>query len=406
MKMYPTSQLKKALLTVVLISLSTLLHADPPEPPVGFRWVLQAAFSDEFNGTKLDQNKWFDHYPGWEGRAPARFEPKALSMKNGNLEIKSGVLDKPKGKYTMYGGGIVSKSSEAHFGYYECRAKASKIAMSTTFWMSNDKVLFTEKGDCANDKYSQELDIQECIGGGTVHQKFRNGMNSNTHYRYIKCGEKKETFFSKGAGTFLNSEVSDEYHTYGAWWKSPEEVEFYADNEFFEMVKVTKEISDKPFDRPMHVNMVTETYNWQPAPSNEDLENDEINTAYYDWVRGYKLVPINEKFDHPISDVAIYKDFITVSDISENIFDTKTLELVYTYSNNENTKIVFKIIEGNKKMVTKQELTVDAYHGFGKATLSLPLSFTPEEGKHYKVEAQLLGKGGKVLDEVRYDVSR
>jgi hypothetical protein len=40
----------------------------------------------------------------------------------------------------------------------------------------------------------------------------------------------------------------------------------------------------------MYMHLVTETYNWETPPTVEELNNDEINTTYYDWVRSYKLV--------------------------------------------------------------------------------------------------------------------
>ena len=48
--------------------------------------------------------------------------------------------------------------------------------------------------------------------------------------------------------------------------------------------------SKTPFDRPMYMHLVTETYNWEAPPTEEELLNDEINTSYYDWVRAYVLV--------------------------------------------------------------------------------------------------------------------
>ena len=45
----------------------------PPEPPVGQRWILNEDFSDEFNGTSLDSDKWLDHHPKWSGREPGIF---------------------------------------------------------------------------------------------------------------------------------------------------------------------------------------------------------------------------------------------------------------------------------------------------------------------------------------------
>lgn len=281
---------KRWYVLAIFLGMIFSMYAKPPKAPKGYRWILCQAFSDEFGGNGLDTLKWNDYFPGWEGRAPAMFLPEAVSVKEGKLQIKSGVLEHSYKNYTIYGGAVTSKKEGAHYGYFECRFKASKIAMSTTFWLSNSKKPF-EPTPCKTDTYSQELDIQECVGGGTVYPKFRNGMNFNTHFRYITCGATKEEFISEGGGGLLASEVSDDYHTYGAWWKDANEVIFYADDMPLDTIRMRTDISERPFDRPMKVNMVTETYNWQPAPSKADLLNDSINTAYYDWVRYYKLVP-------------------------------------------------------------------------------------------------------------------
>lgn len=274
--------------------------------------------------------------------------------------------------------------------------------MSTTFWMSNDKVPFLPS-DCDNDEYSQELDIQEAIGGGTVHAKFRNGMNSNTHYRYIKCDARRETFISKGAGTTLNSEVSDDYHIYAAWWKNAEEVSFYADNEFFQSVKFSKEISETPFNRPMHINMVTETYDWQPAPSHEDLENDKINTAYYDWIRSYKLVPVNESY--PQSDTKAFDKKVGMSNLPDSIVGLEEFSFTYYFSSNQDCWIIFKIIEGKDNII--QEFKKGALKGMGKDSTTVQLVSKPSKDKSYRLEAELISqKGEKLVKKVSIDLSR
>ncbi|MGQ1783802.1 MULTISPECIES: hypothetical protein [unclassified Saccharicrinis] len=350
---------KSIIVGALLLFFTALTFAKPPKPPKGYRWVINAQFSDEFNGDQLDKSKWMNRFNGgWKGRAPAWFNPEAVSVADGNLKIKSGVLKEPKGNYTMYGGAVSSKTKEAHFGYYECKAKASKIAMSTTFWMSNDKVPFTENDDCDNDSYSQELDIQEAVGGSTRFEKFKNGMNCNTHYRYVKCGEHKETFISRGTGHILDSPVYEDYHIYGAWWKDAEEVMFYADDELFDTVQIRKDISKKPFDRPMQINMVTETYDWQPAPSAEELENPEINTAYYDWVRSYKLVPINKKVKDRYEGEVFKNSLEVATKIKEN-----QLLIDYVYASNENCTLVFSVSDKNGKEIKKS--TVPALKGYG-----------------------------------------
>jgi hypothetical protein len=45
----------------------------------------------------------------------------------------------------------------------------------------------------------------------------------------------------------------------------------------------------------MFIHIVTETYDWEKqVPTAEDLKDKDKSTTYYDWVRAYKLVPIEE----------------------------------------------------------------------------------------------------------------
>ena len=370
----------------IIIGLALLAHfcfSKPPHPPKGYRWVINAQFSDEFEGNSLDNSKWNDTFGTWEGRPPALFIPEAISVKNGNLAIKSGILEKAYKDYTIYGGAVSSNTYNAHFGYYECRVKASKIAMSTTFWMSNPKVSFRNT-DCETDSYSQELDIQEAVGGGTTYEKFRNGMNSNTHFRYIKCGAEKEEFISRGTGTKLHSEVWEEYHTYGAWWKNANEVTFYANDKVFDTVQVRTDISEKPFDRPMKINMVTETYNWQPPPSHKDLLNDSINTAYYDWVRSYILVPVDKVFDQDIRYPQIFSEEITITgDVN---IDSNTIVVPMTYISNTDRDIEIKLFSGNRLL---QSASSKLLAGYGNTSKTIPISFQLETGREYKIVVTL-----------------
>ncbi|GAA4934269.1 hypothetical protein GCM10023314_03380 [Algibacter agarivorans] len=286
--------MKKPLLLLLFIAFSTLVNAQPPEPPTGFRWVLYEQYSDEFNGVLLDVTKWKNSFTNWQGRVPAKFEPTAVSVQRGNMQIKSGKYGTPQGAYTMYGGAVTSIKETAYYGYYECRFKSSKIAMSTTFWLSNSKQDYTPTG-CTTDKYSQELDIVEAAGDTrNTFPSFRQKMKSNTHHRYIPCGASSETFYSKGTDSaLLGSEVWEDYHTYGVQWHDAKSATFYSDGRLGENILFNTTIDANPFDRPMFMAMVTETYNWlTPYPTDAELNNNAINTAYYDWVRSYRLVPI------------------------------------------------------------------------------------------------------------------
>ncbi|UZO80702.1 T9SS type A sorting domain-containing protein [Aquimarina sp. ERC-38] len=290
---------------------SIYTYAQPPAPASGYRWVLWDQYSDEFDGTSLDRSKWRDYFVGWNGRSPAKFDPSTISVQNGDLRIRNKKLKVKEGPYTMAGGAVQSLEKTAHFGYYECKFKASRVAMSTTFWMSNPKrsILGRTKltGDCANDKWSQELDICESIGGVfNGGSKFRTQMNFNTHYRYINCNNAPEVFYSAGNNAvegngqdadadLIGSESWEDYHTYGCYWKDPKTFDFYVDEKFAGTVIGRTDVVDKPFTEPMGINMVTETYNWaKPYPSDADLANNAINTSYYDWIRSYRLIPILE----------------------------------------------------------------------------------------------------------------
>lgn len=282
--------------------------AIPPDPPVGYRWVLINYLSDEFDGNTLDTNKWYDYNPWWEGRPPAKFIPEAITVNNGILEIKNGVLDTPDGAFTLYGGAVLSKSDQAFYGYYECSFKASKVSMSTTFWLTSHDGEPVTGTTCSEDNFTLELDIVEVIGDAKTWPNFATHMGSNTHWHHFKCDTSRETY-SAGASTELSSEVSAEYHTYGAWWKDANEVTFYNDDNEGETVAFRTDVKAEPFSHPMMINMVTETYDWEIPPTAEELADDTRNTSYYDFVRYYKLVPIDDVINTSISKIEVNGGF-------------------------------------------------------------------------------------------------
>lgn len=265
--------------------------AGPPPPPPGFTWEANETFTDEFNGTRLDLEKWYDYHPRWRGRPPARFKPRTVSVTNGMMQIRNDVLDPPERRFNMACGAVVSRTPTAHYGYYEVRMKASKISMSSTFWMSNEKA--TVDGVTS----SHELDIVETIGvphpapTDDWDADWHRRMNSNTHYRRERRGPRAT--YSVGDHVVVSPpspEVGEAFHVYGAWWVDARTVHFYHNDQFVYTVHPSTHVVSHPFDRPMQINMVTETYDWMPPPAVADLTNDTINTTCYDWIRSYSLV--------------------------------------------------------------------------------------------------------------------
>ena len=292
---------------IALCTISVFSLAEPPEPELGRRWIINPLLSDEFNQEKLDKTKWFDFHPYWEGRPPARFLPSGVSVKDGTAQIRAQVLAKPKGPFTL-GGGAIRSRAEVLYGYYEARIKASRIGMSSTFWMSNNKTPLLKSNylgeDCVHDRWSNELDIIESVGNLDTLRRgrsFNKQQQFNSHIHYSSCDDKDDARFSSGvlSADDLNNtlpgerETSSHYNVYAAWWKDANQAEYYLNDQLSGRVDFMTDLHSKPFNRAMAINLVAETYNWAPPPSNDEAENSSINTVHYDWVRAYKSVQVD-----------------------------------------------------------------------------------------------------------------
>lgn len=277
----------------MLVSLVATLKAQPTfapnqDPkPSGQQWVLVENISDEFDGTSLDEAKWQNTDPSrWRGRAPGIFKEDAVSLANGNLQVTTYQLTTPEvvngDTYTHAGGNLYSQEPGYVGYYYECRMKANQTFMSSTFWLINTR---GEGTDC--DRRTTELDIQECVGQVVTTsgwaQSFDQSMHSNTHSRNADCAS--TPIGSAGDDVDLTGKVWADYHVYGAWWKTPTEIEFYLDG-----VKVYTVNPVAEFNLPMYLRLVTETYNWNPVPPDGGMTGTAAErTTYYDWVRSWQL---------------------------------------------------------------------------------------------------------------------
>ncbi len=272
------------LLLVTIISKGT---AQPPAP-TGYQWVKNDAFSDEFNGNSLDKNKWYDRSPYWKnGRPPATFRAENVSVKDGFLQIKEVVLAEPDSIYRLAGGAVASKSQEALYGYYEVRMKASGVSMSSTFWLK------TQEQTVGCDKVRQELDIVEAVGGSKRFAAFKYKMKSNAHFFRTDCKGERTNKSTPGE-TSLNSAVDSMFHVFGCWWKDANTLDFYYNGNYAFTIHPDTTYSKTPFNQPMYMHMVTETYNWEVPPTYEELSDNSKNITYYDWVRSYKLVSLKK----------------------------------------------------------------------------------------------------------------
>lgn len=290
-----------------------------PEAPLGYEWQLVENMSDEFNDDEFDKTKWQDHIKTWQGRPPAEFLPQNISEKDGTLRLKTSTHPNPNETYTM-GGAAVKGLHEMRYGYYEARIKASKARMSTTFWLHSDTHEDRELG-CGK-HHAIELDILEAIGGWYT-EDWTHVMHSNTHYKPTKRNESGrcvgDKYLSKGVKKHTGFDLSEDFHTFSLWWATPNQMTYYFNGESIGTVNLDHERDPLAFDGVMSLRMVVETYTWQetlgkklgkPAyPTDSELDDSLINTAFYDYVRSYRLVPT-------ASNLMPYGDFEQSADIS------------------------------------------------------------------------------------------
>ncbi|WP_349663321.1 family 16 glycosylhydrolase [Cellulophaga lytica] len=257
--------------------------------PLGKKWTKIENISDEFNNNSFDEAKWENTSTRWIGRAPGIFKANTVSEADGNLMLTSYELNEPEvingDTFTHAGSNIYSKNAVQVGTYVECSMKANKTFMSSTFWLIN---VVGEGEGC--DKRVTELDIQECVGQitGTANfaKTFDETMHSNTHSRNTACDE--TSVGSEGNNVTTGEKVWEDYHIYGAWWKSPTEIEFYLDGK-----KVYSITPKAEFNLQMYLRLVVETYDWNPVPEDGGMTGTKSErTTYYDWVRSWELKDI------------------------------------------------------------------------------------------------------------------
>ncbi|NME70789.1 T9SS type A sorting domain-containing protein [Flammeovirga aprica] len=371
--------------------LSTATYAQPEfvkgnDPkPLGTSWEMRAEVSDEFEGETLDLVKWKNTDPKrWIGRAPGLFKENTVSLKDGAMCITNYQLEKEEvvnGQTFTHGCGHVISNKNVNVGdYIECRMKANKTFLSSTFWLINYK---NEGERC--DKRVTELDIQECVGEVTNPQSwnenFDQSMHSNTHSRNVTC---ETPTGSKGNSVDLPSgKVYDDFHVYGAWWKSETEILFYLDGVY--QYSVTPAA---PFSIDLYIKLVTETYDWNPTPEDGGMTGSwEDRTTKYDWVRTWKLSEEN------------VEESVGFNEAPNNVAPAKYYEFKVDYVANEEREIVVELWSADKVLHTTKR-TVEK--GYGTASLALDLEEELPAGNNYawKVSLRPVGEETSLYDEV------
>lgn len=191
---------------VVIIGMASLVNpASVLADPVGTDWTLM--FSDDFDGTVLDVNKWNTCY--WWGCTNAAnhelelYQPDDVMVQYGTLHLRA--QQRSANGYNYTSGMIDSHDRFAfQYGYVEMRAKLPKgQGLWPTFW------LLSRNG------WPPEIDIMENLGHepNRVHLTFH--YNSSSDHL--------------SSGTHWDGpDFSADYHTFAVEW-NPQRLIWYVD---------------------------------------------------------------------------------------------------------------------------------------------------------------------------------
>jgi beta-glucanase (GH16 family) len=216
------------------------------------KWKKYEAMSDEFEGTKLDLEKWWPLNPTWKGRKPGLFHAKNVSVRDGKLHLTmrkehAPEMDKLPGFHTYTCAAVQSKT-KATYGYFEVKAKPMKSAGSSSFWFY-----------ASSNEWHTEIDVYE-IGGAAP--GFEKKYNMNVHV-FRTPSEKRH--WSLHGEWMAPAHLADDYHVYGLEWDD-RRIQWYVDGVLVRWVENTH------WHQPLTLNFDSETMpGWFGLPREEDL---------------------------------------------------------------------------------------------------------------------------------------
>jgi len=287
-------------------------------------YALVEMLSDEFNGTSLDQSKWIDSMTYWEGRG-AEFLPSNISVGKGYLQLKSSIkneaqlqelystidylitgihktIDINAWTSSSYGtnwnsdkinadinnlmstgikaigaAAIMSKQMAADSGYYEARIKASKLCMSSAFWLQGG---------------GSEFDITESFGDVMIKTSSWHLERPYLISTSIWDNNAKDSDPQLGGVNYkIENKTSDEFFVLGFKWGIKEVIVYYNDKEIMrKRLDTNPAIPFVKFASKKFLIFDTEILNgpWVGWPSKNDLIDPTKNVFYIDWVRVWK----------------------------------------------------------------------------------------------------------------------
>jgi beta-glucanase (GH16 family) len=227
-------------------------------------WRKFEPLSDEFNGDKLDGQKWTVNMTWWLGRQPALFSEHNVTVSDGKLHLTMRKEKVPsefesKGFHDYTSAALYSKIA-SDYGYYEVEAKPMNSGGSSSFWFQQG----TQPGMIT------EIDVFE-IGGKA--KGFEQKYNMTLHVL-----NNLPQHWSVAGIWLAPWRLADAYHVYGLDW-SKEELRFYVDGVLVRSVENTQ------WHYPLYLTFDSETMpEWFGMPDDRDLPS----TFSVEYVRAWK----------------------------------------------------------------------------------------------------------------------
>ena len=227
------------------------------EPEYSSPWKPAADFSDEFNSSTIDENKWNIRLRPWGERV---WSADNLRLKRGRLLIQARYdphTDK-RGRRYFYKLGILQSQKKTTYGYFEARIRACSRfpGLCPAFWLySNGR---DTNPDYPNVTYS-EIDIVELLQGNFSAGRKSTGPNHidlNLHTREIIDGKETWRRPQHWPEVCKNTweapwDPRDGFHLY-ACENTPEKITWYIDG-----IKVA-ESPNNNWHLPMNVTLTME----------------------------------------------------------------------------------------------------------------------------------------------------
>ena len=248
----------------------------------GDEWEL--FWSDEFNGTTVDESKW--NYE--EGKGDFYTENREnVVVRDGNLIITARHADPKENRGLNFSTGAINSSHKFSFQYgrLEFRARLPYgEGVWPALWTMGDYYLTTsdEKGwpVCG------EIDVMEMVGAGTDADKYQQVQNKQ-HTSGLHWGKDRENHKEIGAVKHRVSDgiLADAYHVFAIEWDE-ESIKFFFDDEMCTEVFLSDPTMLNSFHQKHWIIINLALYNYEPYIADDTTPLPQ--SMFVDYVRVYK----------------------------------------------------------------------------------------------------------------------